>query len=234
MEPATRGRLLIAEDEVDFRDSMAELLRREGYECICAGSLDEAVHAAQEHPIDLLLMDIRMPGNRGLDVARRVLKSHPTAYVIVLTGYPSIETAVEGVDLSVFAYLSKPVKFEDLRERVECALRVRAQHLSSSDRLKGLESAFFDLAQRVSIVGQRMGLHSTEPSAAQFSKLQSLSARESEVLMAVLRGYRVNGIAKQLKLSPYTVRNHLRSIFGKTGVHSQSELIEIFRPTIGG
>ncbi len=225
-----RARLLFAEDDEGFREAMAGMLRRVGYDCACVGTLEDAVTAARESDFDLLLMDIRMPGNEGLHLSREVLRISSSISVVVITGYPSLKTAVEGIDLSVGAYLSKPVTFEELLEKVELVLLERKRNLERDERLGHLEDGFRQLALQLERLGKHTGLVDTEGGLPDVPELRTLSSREWDVLLEVLRGYRVAAIGTKLAISPNTVRNHLRAIFNKLGVRSQPELLMKLRP----
>ena len=160
-------------------------------------------------------MDIRMPGSEGLDLVREVFRTSPEISVIVITAYPSLKTAVEGIDLSVGAYLSKPVTFEELLEKVELVLRERNRELEGDERLEQLEKGFRELALQLERLGKHTGLLGTEGSISNVPELRSLSSREWDVLLELLRGYRVTAIGRKLAISSNTIRNHLRAIFNR-------------------
>jgi CheY-like chemotaxis protein len=117
------GRILLADDEESFLLSTAKLLQKAGYEC---DSADDAMSAAQmlcENEYDVLISDIRMPGNENLDLIRQVPRMAKGLSVILITGFPSIETAIPSVGLNVTAYLTKPMSLDELLERVRVAVR---------------------------------------------------------------------------------------------------------------
>ncbi len=225
-----RASILFAEDELKFRDAMAGLLKDAGYSCACAGDYKEAVALAEQQPFDLLLTDLRMPGNEGLKLARRALELSPTLAVVVLTGYPSAESAIEGIGLHVGAYLCKPVTFDELHETIEVVLAERRDELERSSRLDQLEEGFRSLARQLQALGHETGLLGEDGEINQVPELAELTRREWDVLRALLLGYRAAEIGDKLTISPFTVRNHLRSIFRKLGVRSQSELMLKLRP----
>ena len=225
-----RARLLFAEDDEGFREAMAGMLRREGYECVCVGTLEDAVRVARESDFELLLMDIRMPGNEGLHLVREVFRTSPSISVIVITAYPSLESAVEGIDLSVGAYLSKPVTFEELLEKVEVVLRERNRELDRDQRLEQLEEGFREHALRLAQLGHSAGLLGFEIGIPDLPELKDLSRREWDVVLGLLQGYRIPAVARKLGIRPNTVRHHLSAIFQKLGVRSQSELLVKLRP----
>ena len=116
------GSVLLVDDEETFRESTCRLLRREGFECQCAGNVNEATKALQDRPFDLMIADIRMPGNPDLRVVHAAKELDSQMPVVLVTGYPSAETAIRGIDLSVAAYMTKPVDFDELLGHVRAAV----------------------------------------------------------------------------------------------------------------
>src|SRR5947209_20133222 len=91
--------ILVVDDETPIRTTMADILRRRGYEVVTAASGEEALGLIHQRPFDLLLLDLRLPGLSGLDVAQRAHEIQPDAAVIILTGHGSLESAVEGIHI---------------------------------------------------------------------------------------------------------------------------------------
>lgn len=112
------ARILIADDEELFLQSTADLLRQEGYQVDCARDAPEAARLLAGQAYDLLLSDIRMPGNPDLALIQDLPEPNRGLPVILMTGYPSAQTAIRAVNLSVLAYLVKPMEFQDLLEQV--------------------------------------------------------------------------------------------------------------------
>ncbi|HEX7121245.1 MAG TPA: response regulator [Gemmatimonadaceae bacterium] len=119
---AERGAILLADDEPAFLDTTADLLRRAAFACDTATSAHEARSRVTERPYDLLISDLEMPGNRDLALVRDVAALGGGLPVIIVTGYPSTQSAIASIDLPVTAYLVKPVEFRQLLERVERAI----------------------------------------------------------------------------------------------------------------
>jgi DNA-binding response OmpR family regulator len=117
-----RGSILLVDDEETFRESTCRLLRREGFECFAAADADEAVAALQGSRFDLLIADIRMPGNPDLRVVRAAREVDSQMPVVLVTGYPTAETAIRGIDLSVVSYLTKPLDFDELLRHVKSSI----------------------------------------------------------------------------------------------------------------
>lgn len=118
----SRGRILIADDEPTFLTSTAELLRGEGYVVETVADAPSALEAISEAPFDLLITDLEMPGNADLDLVQQVGHLHGGLPIIIITGFPSVRSAVAAIELPVAAYLVKPVHFPDLLRRVSSAV----------------------------------------------------------------------------------------------------------------
>ncbi|HKV75060.1 MAG TPA: response regulator [Gemmatimonadales bacterium] len=116
---ASKGRILLADDEPTFLNATADLLRREGFECVTMPDGPSALEAVHSGDFDLLITDLEMPGNSNLDLVRQIAETSGGLPVIVLTGFPSVRSAVACIELPVAAYLVKPVLFPELLSRVE-------------------------------------------------------------------------------------------------------------------
>jgi DNA-binding NtrC family response regulator len=81
----------------------------------------EGLNALEKTNIDVVILDIKMPGMDGIETLREIKKKHPLVEVIMLTGHGSTETAVEGMKLGAFDYLMKPADFDDLAAKLEGA-----------------------------------------------------------------------------------------------------------------
>lgn len=132
----SRGRILLADDEPTFLNSTADLLRREGYECDTVADGASALQRVADRPHDLLITDLEMPGNSDLALIRQITETCGGLPVLVITGVPSIRSAMACVELPVAAYLVKPVAFSDLLPRVHAAVtRFRSwQAMQSAER----------------------------------------------------------------------------------------------------
>jgi FixJ family two-component response regulator len=117
-----RGRILIADDEEQVRQLIAELLQQEGYHCDGVGTAQKTARALTTNAYDLLITDIHMPDNTTLAFLQACQSSASPVPVIVITGHPSVGTAVEAVHHSVVDYLIKPVDDEALRHSVDRAI----------------------------------------------------------------------------------------------------------------
>ena len=132
-------RILFVDDEETFLHSTADLLRREGCECDAAGDVRTALALLDASEYDLVIADIKMPGNDDLDFVRQLSLRGDGISVILVTGYPSIATAAHSVELPVVAYLVKPFDFELLLEKVELVARRAEVRRAIRDELARLQ-----------------------------------------------------------------------------------------------
>ena len=153
----SNGRILIADDEATFLSSTAELLRKEGYEVVTVENASGVMDAIGDEPFDLLITDLEMPGNTDLHLVEAVTRVRGGLPIIVITGFPSVRTAVACVELPVAAYLVKPVHFPNLLARVKSAVvRFRSYQTmrSAEQRLaeyrSGLEALPVDVSSEQS------------------------------------------------------------------------------------
>ena len=138
---ATLGSILIADDEDTFRQSTAYLLEQRGFECDCASDGPEALGMFRQNHYDLLVADIHMPGNDDLGLIRRVQEETGGMPVILVTGYPCVETATRSVPLPVVAYLTKPVDFEHLCAEVEKVMEQSRTRQLAEKTLETMEAS---------------------------------------------------------------------------------------------
>ena len=121
----TRGNIILADDDVPFRSSLVKWLTRIGFDCHAVGTGEEALNLLRTHEYDVLLADINMPGNAGLELVESLPSVIAGLPVILLTGDPTVETATRSVRLRVLAYLTKPPVFEELLQLIQSAVAER-------------------------------------------------------------------------------------------------------------
>lgn len=118
-----KGIILIVDDEETIRLSVREFLDAQGYEAIAAGSCEEALEKMDTFMPDLILLDLRLPNINGVELIEKIKEKDPNALMVVMTGYGSVDSAVEVMRLGAYDYLEKPFKLDRLRSVVEKALR---------------------------------------------------------------------------------------------------------------
>lgn len=118
-------RVLLVDDEQEFREVLSERLAQRGVEVSDAASGEQALAKLAARPVDVVVLDVRMPGLGGVATLRRIKQEHPGVEVIMLSGVADVDVAVAGLDLGAFDYMVKPVDIEELVHRLEDAQRSR-------------------------------------------------------------------------------------------------------------
>jgi two-component system sensor histidine kinase/response regulator len=117
--------VLVIDDEEAIRDSCRQVLTKAGFDCHTAVDGIEGLHVAHQVDPDVILLDLMMPGIDGLTVLAQVLQTHPNTVCIVITGYATIESAVDAMKKGAFDFLPKPFTPEELRLIVTRAIEQR-------------------------------------------------------------------------------------------------------------
>lgn len=133
MAISTKNRILVVEDEADMRNGLEKILSRRGYGVDTAEDGLRAVEKMRQTSFQVVVADLKMPGMDGVDVLKRAKDINRAIPVIIITGYGTVESAVESMKFGAFDYITKPFKPEDITLVVERALKV--------DRLKPEEKA---------------------------------------------------------------------------------------------
>ena len=110
-----RKRLLFVDDERGIRETLALILLRNGFTVTLAESIQQALQQIEAQDFDLLLCDLNVERERdGYTVVRAMREVHPRCVTIILTGYPDLESAIEGIHLGVVDYITKPTNTDEL------------------------------------------------------------------------------------------------------------------------
>jgi two-component system response regulator HydG len=165
--------VLVLDDDRALAEAAAESLSRSGYECTVATSGSEGVRLLEQGSYDIVLTDLVMRDLSGLEIVRKVKASSPETEVIVMTGYPSYETALEAMDEGAYDYLNKPIDLNILRAKIRKALE-KVKLVRSNVELKR------QLDKRYGFEGIIGG---SEPMQEVFDTLRQVSASTATVLI---------------------------------------------------
>jgi DNA-binding NtrC family response regulator len=124
MNPKEKWKVLLVDDERHSREAMADWLASEGFECIAVADGQQAIEHIHDG-IAVIVTDLKMPRTDGLDLLRLAKQQAPHAAVILVSGYGTVDTAVEALKEGAFDFLSKPVNAEELTQRITMALEKR-------------------------------------------------------------------------------------------------------------
>jgi DNA-binding response OmpR family regulator len=129
-----KANILVVDDELVERQTLTDILRLEGYRVTAVANGEAAVDHVRLNPVDLILLDLRMPGMSGLDVIKVVNRIMPDAEIILLTAHGSMESAIEALRSRIHDYLLKPASPAHILESVSRGLARRNMRLQARER----------------------------------------------------------------------------------------------------
>jgi len=122
--------VMLVDDEVPFVETTTKRLTMRNIRITTAFSGKEALESlAKNRNIDVVILDVRMPGMDGIETLREIKKAYPLMEVIMLTGHATVESAIEGMKLGAYDYLMKPCEIEQIVSKVEQATKKKREHL---------------------------------------------------------------------------------------------------------
>jgi two-component system response regulator RegA len=160
-----RGLILVVDDDPVLRQRLARAFVDRGYSVSQAGSYDEAMREAHSAPPRYAVLDLKMPGRSGLELARDLRAEHDDLKILILTGYGSIATAIESMRLGATHYLSKPADADEILAglerdptREESAADFKAPSLARAE-WEHINRVLEDSAGNISEAARRLGMH---------------------------------------------------------------------------
>lgn len=188
--------ILIVDDEVSLRKTFQIFLKREGYRSIkMAGSFDEAIKKVSDDIFDLIICDIVLESNSGIDLLKRFRQLGIVCPVIIITGYPHIETASEAVRLGAFDYLPKPVEKDILIKTVRLAiqqyrlqLEKKEAELAKESYRSFLETIFRSVSDTIMSVDRDLNILNMNTAAKEFFARMNPAWQEGDTLEQMTTG----------------------------------------------
>ncbi|HUI75229.1 MAG TPA: sigma-54 dependent transcriptional regulator [Candidatus Acidoferrum sp.] len=144
------GRILIVDDETVVRDSLAKWFSNEGYQIKSYANANETLAAVRPGEWDVALLDIKMPGMDGMELQRHLKEIDPDLIVIVMTGYASVETAVQALKAGAYDYITKPFDPDDLLNTVSHAI----EHHRAQREVVRLQEQLRDVSPKAELIGE--------------------------------------------------------------------------------
>lgn len=139
IEPANFLNLLIVDDERAIREACREVALSLGFSAYIADSTEQAYRAIETQSFDAVLLDLRLPGAGGLDVLRRIKERRPDTIVVVVTGYGTVQSAVQAMKHGAYDYVTKPFSVDELRlllDRVANHLKLKSENRMLREKVK--------------------------------------------------------------------------------------------------
>ena len=143
------ARILVVDDEESIRFSLERALKRDGHEVWTAEDGYQALRLLQHHAFDLILTDLKMEGIDGVEVMRQARAMLPDTAIIMLTGYATLESAIEALRQGAIDYLIKPCSSADIRASVEKGLARRFRELRRRQLLEQMSSSLAELSEEM-------------------------------------------------------------------------------------
>jgi len=208
---ANKKTILIVDDHTLFREGLKAIIgRNPAYEVVGeAGRGDLAVQMARSLKPDLMLVDISLPDQSGIEMTLQVRKSQPKTTVMMVTMHSKVDYIVNAFKAGATGYVTKDSAPERLLQAIDVVL-------------KG--EYFLDSAVSQKLVQRLAGIEADSRSLTD-AGYDTLTAREQEIFALLAEGHSLKDIGERLFISPKTVENHRTHIMSKLGVRSSLELI---------
>ena len=145
-----KAKILIVDDELSVRDSLNKWFREEGYEVHVAEDANEALTRLAETKFDAALLDIKMRGTDGIELQKRIHEIDPEVICIMMTGYASVETAVQALKNGAYDYVTKPLDPDEIAHLIKNAL----SHRRAKEENLRLRETVAEISQHPDLVGQ--------------------------------------------------------------------------------
>lgn len=228
----SRGIVLIVEDEWIIAMDIRRIVQEAGFHVPTLVTVPEDVLSAiQDHQPEIVLMDIALSAQvDGIDLADRISEQFDVAIVFV-SAHADSNTLARAGRATPGGFVVKPFSEQQLLAAVEMGLARQRSRAVSSPQPRAHEQAYRDALSRIAEVLQETGLSmdpgavARKPTMKEIPELARLTKREWDVARTFVSIRDLNTVAKELNISPHTVRNHLKAIFTKLGVHTQKDLL---------
>jgi len=119
-------KVLFVDDEIDFLETLMKRMKKREAGVVGVGSGEEALRFLNEQPVDVVVLDVKMPGMDGIQTLREIKGRYPLIEVIMLTGHANVEVAIEGMELGAFDYLMKPMDIDELLFKIQDAYKKKS------------------------------------------------------------------------------------------------------------
>lgn len=204
-----KAHILLVDDDRHITEVLRRSLAYEGYSVDVALRGDEALQKALQHPPDLVVLDLMLPGIDGLEVCRRLRASGNQVPILMLTAKDSIPDRVAGLDIGADDYLVKPMELEELLARVRALLRRRNPELAEVLRFADLE---LDTGSRMARRSQReISLSTTEYELLALFMRRPRQVLTRDIIMERVWGYDFEGESNVLEVYVGYLRSKLEA-----------------------
>jgi signal transduction histidine kinase len=183
----TEGNILVIDDELGIREGCRRALTPQGFSVETAGNLEEGLQKIQETSFDLVLLDVMLPDGRGTDLLVPIHEKDPETVAIIVTGYATVELAVEAIKKGAYDFVPKPFDTDILLLTVHQGIERRRLALETK-RLAAVEKKAEELA-RVNEEMERLDQYKTQFTTMVAHELRAPIAALQSFLLSILKGY---------------------------------------------
>jgi two-component system response regulator RegA len=159
----TQPSLLLVDDDEVLRERLAQAIRARGYDVRTAGSAAEALREATRDSPEMAVLDLRMPGESGLELLRELRKQDPTTKIVMLTGYGSIATAVQAVQEGAIGYLPKPADADEILAALNGTQTAKQPGIETPSLARAewehIQRVLADCGGNISEAARQLGMH---------------------------------------------------------------------------
>lgn len=131
--------VLLIDDETEYLETLMKRLKKRNLRVNGVSSGEAALASLKENPVDVVVLDVRMPGMDGIQTLREIKKINPLVQVIMLTGHANVEVAIQGMELGAFDYLMKPANMDELLYKIQDACKAKTIQEQKIAHLKEME-----------------------------------------------------------------------------------------------
>lgn len=196
-----KASILVVDDEESIRVSLKSLFEKENYQAETANSASIALEKLDNSNYDLILTDIMMDEKTGIELLKSVKENYSNTAVLLMTGYASLETAIEAVRLGALDYLVKPISKETLLFNISRCLEI--------NKNQGLTNV------------------TTEKNLSVLPQANNLTEKEKVVYKHLIAGMPNKSIGEELNITLPTVKFHLKNIYKKFGIKGRAGILKI-------
>ncbi len=131
-------KVLFVDDEMDFLETLMKRMKKRGVDVEGVGSGEEALKMLEDKQVDVVVLDVKMPGMDGIETLQEIKKRYPLVEVIMLTGHANVEVAIQGMELGAFDYLMKPMAIDELSFKLKDAYKKKSLHEQKIRKKEGV------------------------------------------------------------------------------------------------